>query len=533
MTQISETSEIEPTKENPVELNYTAEELVALVQNPDVGLIPADLFSNATCTAISPSFEGMQLVQFKNSKVQNIDLAKCDARQRHIVEYVLQSSVVPSKELIEAIYDLDSNPPYSLIEFTEYVNKVVDVVKCIFSLYRPSTDPLLQETQQKIYDVYSPHGLEVLVGYEATSSGTDAITRPNVRRITAVTDISSRLNLINAEIAGFSDYSAGVIWNKYNETVALRANATRMQKVALQELANLKTVESQYLRQLHGNMVEMYKKEVLAEAVMKNAKNMEIFLANNSFAASGVKDGHFWGITGWNVVELHGYVGQSLFARTNRDYQKLTRYRLLPPVVITVKDVLTTKKLNERWGLGVLDQYKDYFQQVSYDGTKWFNKCIPHQDSGHVCGAIYKHGKIALSSYGQQSCIAKSAEIWNDLFDVSQTNCVTDYKFLNMFRTLPLYAKASDGFGGAALALVPISQKYVDIIRGPEGQNLDHNFITDEDRIEDSFTLICEANSVDAFGFTSRYELSDYNKSIVVPARLHSKLSYLNYLNRI
>ncbi len=524
MTQISETSEIEPTKENPVELNYTAEELIELVQTPDVGLIPAELFSHATCTAISPSFEGMQLVQFKNIKVQSIDLAKCDVRQRHIVEYILQSSVVPSTELIEAIYKMDSNPPYSLTKFTEYVNKVVDIVKCIFSLYRPSTDPLLQETQQKIYNVYSPYGLEVLVGYEAISSGTNAITRPNVRIVTLDTRNSNKFNSINAGISGFSDYSAQAIWNKYNETVALRANATRMQKVALQELENLKTVESQYLRQLHGNMVEMRRKEVLAETVIKNAKNMEIFLANNSFAASGVKDGHFWGITGWNVVELHGYVGFSEFARTNRDYQKLTRYRLLPPVVITVKDVLTTKNLNERWGLVVLDQHKDYFQKVNYDGNSWFNKCIPHQDSGHVNGVAYNQGKIVLSSYGKQSCIVKSTEIWNDLLDVSQTNCVTDYKFLNMFRTLPLYARASDGYGEAALALVPISQKYVDIIRGPEGQNLDHNFITDEDRIEDSFTLICEANSVDAFGFTSRYELSDYNKSIVVPARLHSKL---------
>jgi len=313
----------------------------------------------------------------------------------------------------------------------------------------------------------------------------------------------------------------------------LRGRIIQLELNPHQELENLKTVESQYLRQLHGNMVEMRKKEVLAEVVIKNAKNMEIFLANNSFVASGVKDGHFWGITGWNVVELHGYVGFSEFARTNRDYQKLTRYRLLPPVVITVKDVLTTKNLNERWGLVVLDQHKDYFQKVNYDGNSWFNKCIPHQNSGHVNGVVYNQGKIVLSSYGQQSCIAKSAEILNNLFDVSQTNCVTDYKFLNMFRTLPLYARASDGYGEAALALVPISQKYVDIIRGPEGQNLDHNFITDEDRIEDSFTLICEANSVDAFGFTSRYELSDYNKSIVVPARLHSKLSYLNYLNRI
>jgi len=527
MTQISETSEteapIEPTKENPVELNYTAEELIKLVQTPDVGLIPADLFSHATCTAISPSFEGMQLVQFKNTKVQNIDLAKCDARQRHIVEYVLQSSVVPSKELVEAIYEVDSNPPYSLTEFTEYVNKVVDIVKCIFSLYRPSADPLLQETQQKIYDVYSPHGLEVLVGYEAISLGTNAITRPNVRIVTLDTSNSNKFNSINAGISGFSDYSAEVIWNKYIETVALRANATRMQKVALQELENLKTVENQYMRQLLGNKVEMRKKEVLAKTVMKNAKNMEIFLANNSFAASGVKDGHFWGITGWNVVELHGYVGFSGFARTNRDYQKLTRYRLLPPVVITVKDILTTNNLHSRWGLVVLDQHKDYFQKVNYDGNSWFNKCIPHQNSGYVKGVAYNQGKIVLSSYGYQSCIAKSTEILNDLFDVSQTNCVTDYKFLNMFRTLPLYAKASDGYGEAALALVPISQKYVDIIRGPEGQNLDHNFITDEDRIEDSFALICEANSVDAFGFTSKYELSAYNKSIVVPARFHSR----------
>jgi hypothetical protein len=270
-------------------------------------------------------------------------------------------------------------------------------------------------------------------------------------------------------------------------------------------------------------MVEMRKKEVLAETVMKNAKNMEIFLANNSFAASGVKDGNFWGITGWNVVELHGYVGYGEFARTNRDYQKLTRYRLLPPVVITVKDVLITKNLHARWGLSVLNQYKEYFQQVSYDGTKWFNKCIPHQNSGYVYGVAYNQGKIGLSSHSQQSCIAKSTEIWNDLFDVSQTDCVTDYKFLNMFRTLPLYARASDGYGEDALALVPISQKYVDIIRGPEGQNLNHNFITDEDRIEDSFKLICEANSVDAFGFTLKYKVSNYNKSIVIPARFHSK----------
>jgi hypothetical protein len=527
MTQTSETSEtpilIEPTKESPVELNYTAEELIALVQNPNVGLIPADLFSTATCTAISPSFEGMQLVQFKNTKVQSIDLAKCDARQRHIVEYILQSSVVPSKELIEAVYEMDSNPPYSLTEFTEYVNKVVDIVKCIFSLYRPSADPLLQETQQKIYDVYSPHGLEVLVGHEAISLGTNAITRPNVRIVTLGTSTSNKFNSINAGISGFSDYSAEVIWNKYIETVALRANAARVQKITLQELENLKTVESQYLCQLRENMVEMRKKEVLAETVMKNAKNMEIFLANNSFAASGVKDGNFWGITGWNVVELHGYVGYGEFARTNRDYQKLTRYRLLPPVVITVKDVLITKNLHARWGLSVLNQYKEYFQQVSYDGTKWFNKCIPHQNSGYVYGVAYNQGKIGLSSHSQQSCIAKSTEIWNDLFDVSQTDCVTDYKFLNMFRTLPLYARASDGYGEDALALVPISQKYVDIIRGPEGQNLNHNFITDEDRIEDSFKLICEANSVDAFGFTSKYRLSNYNKSIVIPARFHSK----------
>jgi len=520
MPQTIETNEV--AENAPIKLNYTAEELITLVQNPDVGLIPAELFSHATCTAISPSFEGMQLVQFKNTKVQNIDLAKCDARQRHIVEYILQSSVVPSKELIEAIYDLDSNPPYSLIEFTEYVNKVVDVVKCIFSLYRPSADPLLQETQQKIYNVYSPYGLEVLVGYEAISLGTNAITRPNVRIVTINTS-SNKFNSINAGISGFSDYSAEVIWNKYNETVALRANAARIQKVSLQELENLKTVENQYMRQLLENQVVMRKKGVLAETVMKNAKNMEIFLANNSFAASGVKDGHFWGITGWNVVELHGYVGFSGFARTNRDYQKLTRYRLLPPVVITVKDILTTNNLYNRWGLVVLDQHKDYFQKVNYDGNSWFNKCIPHQNSGYVKGVAYNQGKIVLSSYGYQSCIAKSTEILNDLFDVSQTNCVTDYKFLNMFRTLPLYAKASDGYGEAALALVPISQKYVDIIRGPEGQNLDHNFITDEDRIEDSFALICEANSVDAFGFTSKYELSDYNKSIVVPARFHSR----------
>ena len=524
MTQTSETeARIEPTKENLVELNYTAEELIELVQNPDVGLIPVELFSPATCTAISPSFEGMQLVQFKNKKVQSINLAKCDARQYHIVEYILQSSVVPSTELIEAIYEMDSNPPYSLTEFTEYINSVIGIVKYIFSLYRPSTDPLLRETQQKIYDVYSPPGLEVLVGYENISIGTDAITRPNVRIVD--TNSSNKFNSINARISGFSDYSAEVIWNKYIETVALRTNAARVRKTTLQELDNLKTIEDQYLRHLHRNMVEMRKKETFAEAIIKNAENMEIFLANNSFAASGVKDGHFWGITGWNVVELHNYVGFSLFARTSRDYQKLTQYRLLPPIVVTVKDVLTTKNLDERWGIVVLDQHKEYFQHVSYDGIAWFNKCIPHQNAGYVYGVTYQKGKIVLSSYGRNSCIAKSAEIWNDLFDVSQINCVTDYKFLNIFRTLPLYAKATDGFGEAALALVPISQKYVDIIRGPEGQNIDHNFITDEDRIEDSFALICEANSVDAFGFTSRYTLSDYNKSIVIPKRFRSKLS--------
>lgn len=522
MTQTSETSE--KINLSPAELSYTAEELIALVQNPDVGLIPTDLFSDAICTAISPSFEGMQLVQFKNAKTKHIDLAACDARQRHIVNYILQSSVVPSVKLIEAIYEMDSNPPYDLTEFTEYVDKVVNIVKRIFCLYKPSANPLLRETQQKIYDVYSPHGLEVLIGYEALSFNTTAITRPNVRSLTVIAGISRELDRINAEIPGFDDYSAETIWNKYIETVAFRDSANRLQKVTLQEVHTLKTVESQCISQLLGVGAEMRRKQVLAETVVQNAKNMEVFLGNNSFAASGVTNGHFWGITGWNVVELHNYVGFSTFARTNRSYQKLTQYRLLPPVVIIVRDILTTKNLQERWRLAVLKQYKEYFERVNYDGKHWFDKCIPHQSSGYVVGVSYTRGKIVLSSHGSQSCIVQSAEIMNDLFDVSRDNCVTDYNFLNMFRTLPLYAKATDGYGEAALALVPISQKYVDILRGIDGQNIDHNFITDEERIEDSFSLICEANSVDAFGFTANYSLSDYNKSIVIPARLHSKL---------
>lgn len=528
MTQTSETSEtgarIEPPKENPVELNYTAKELIELIQSDDVGLIPAALFSNEICTAISPSFEGIQLVQFKNNAAKSIDLAKCDARQQHIVNYVLQSSVVPSAELIEAIYEIDSDPPYDLTEFTAYVNKVVNIVKHIFKLYKLSSTPLLREAQQKIYDIYSPHGLEVLVGYDLLTLDSTAIRRPNVRRIAATADVSSRLNAINAEIPGFSDYSAEVIWNKYIETTAFREYANRTRDTALRELEDLKTVEMQYLRQLNANNAAIRGKEVLAEVLMKNALNMQMYLADNSFVASGILNGNFWGITGWNVVELDGYVGYSKFARTNRDYQRLTKYRLLPPVVITVGDILTTKDLNLRWGLAVLQQHKEYFQRISYDGISWFNKCIPHQNSGYVVGVTYQQGKLHINEYGTNSCVVKSTEIMNKLYDVARDNCATDYRFLDLFRTLPGYANVGDGYGAAALALIPISQKYVDIIRGPEGQNIDHNFLTDEDRIEDSFSLICEANSVDAFGFVNQFKLNDYSKQVVIPARLYSRL---------
>ena len=528
MTQTSETSETvdELIKGNaPIELNHTAEELIELIQRSDVGLIPTALFSDATCIAISPSYEGMQLVQFRNNKVKNIDLAECDERQRHIVNYTLQSSVVPSEELITAIYEMDSNPPYDLAEFKLYVQRVVDLVSCIFTLYKPSTDPDLRDVQQKIYDIYSPYGLEVLVGYVILNSLSTSIQRDNVRSTsvarTLITQVEPMFKNINAEIANINE-TAITLWNKYLQVVEFKKTAIRVELIALQEVQQLKTVEQQQIAQLYETNSKMRAKNVLADSVVQNAKNMQVFLANNSFAASGVTDGHFWGITGWNVVELHNYVGRSSFSRNNPKYQLLTKYRLLPPVVVIVKDILTTKALDRRWGLAVLEAHKQYFQSISYDGTTWFNKCIPHQSSGRVNGLMYNQGKLHLSSYGQQSCIVKGTDILNDLFDVSQGHCVTDYKFLNMFRTLPQYANAVDGYGESALALIPISQRYVDIIRGPKGQDIFHNFITDEERIEDSFNLICEANSVDTFGFTANYSLSSYSKSVVIPERLRN-----------
>jgi hypothetical protein len=108
----------------------------------------------------------------------------------------------------------------------------------------------------------------------------------------------------------------------------------------------------------------------------------------------------------------------------------------------------------------------------------------------------------------------------HDLYNVSQNHCITDYKFLNMFRTLPQYANARDGYGSSALALLPISQKYVDIIRSSAGQNIHHDFINDQDRIKDSFELICEADSIatkTVKEFISKFYISDYNKSIIIP----------------
>lgn len=97
--------------------------------------------------------------------------------------------------------------------------------------------------------------------------------------------------------------------NTYLEIRQLKKDAERMQLVALQEEASMKRIEQQHIEQLNDNRARMYHKEKLAEIVVENAKNMQIYLANNSFAASGVHDGNFWGITGWNVVELQNYLG--------------------------------------------------------------------------------------------------------------------------------------------------------------------------------------------------------------------------------
>lgn len=144
---------------------------------------------------------GMQLVQFKNSKVKNIDLAECDERQRHIVNYTLQSSVIPSEELITAIYEMDSNPPYDLAEFKLYVQKVVDLVRHVFAVFKPSEDPDLHEFQQKVYDIYSAYELEVVVGYTVLPSAT-SIDRPNLRVVPLSTsnNATAAFNKINAEI---------------------------------------------------------------------------------------------------------------------------------------------------------------------------------------------------------------------------------------------------------------------------------------------------------------------------------------------
>ncbi len=526
MTQTSETSETvdELIKENaPTELDYTAEELIELVQRSDVGLIPSALFSDATCIAISPSYEGMQLVQFKNSKVKNIDLAECDERQRHIVNYTLQSSVIPSEELITAIYEMDSNPPYDLAEFKLYVQKVVELVRHVFSLFKPSEDPDLHEFQQKVYDIYSAYELEVVVGYTVLPSAT-SIDRPNLRVVPLSTsnNATAAFNKINAEITDseFDNKEVLKLWNKYLEIQQLKKDAERMQLVALQEIASMKRIEQQHIEQLNDNRARMYHKEKLAEIVVENAKNMQIYLANNSFAASGVHDGNFWGITGWNVVELQNYVGYPVSGKSNSRYQILTKYRLLPPVVILVKDILTTKELRQRWSIAVLEEYKQYFKLVRYDGRVGFDKSIPHQSSGNVVGVDYNAGKITIKSYGINSCVEPQTEIMHDLYNVSQNHCITDYKFLNMFRTLPQYANARDGYGSSALALLPISQKYVDIIRSSAGQNIHHDFINDQDRIKDSFELICEADSIatkTAKEFISKFAISDYNKSIIIP----------------
>lgn len=535
MTQTSETSETVTAEEKkvvieeiaaPVELDYTAEQLIELAKRSDVGLIPSALFSPADYIAISPSYEGVQLVRFRTSTAKYNDLVTADVRQKHIINYMLSSSIVPSEELITAIYEIDSNPPYDLAAFKTYTNKVVDLVRHVFSLFKPSEDPDLHEFQQKVYDIYSAYELEVLVGYTILPS-TTAIDRPNLRVVplNASNNATAAFNKINEEITDteFDNKEVLKLWNRYLEIRRLKKDAERMQLVALQEIASMKRIEQQHIEQLNDNRARMYHKEKLAEIVVENAKNMQIYLANNSFAASGVHDGDFWGITGWNVVELQNYLGYPVYGKSNSRYQILTKYRLLPPVVVMVKDILTTKGLRQRWSIAVLEEYKQYFKLVSYDGRVGFNKSIPHQSAGNVVGVGYNAGKITIKSYGINSCVEPQTEIMRDLYNVSQNHCVTDYKFLNMFRTLPQYANARDGYGSSALALLPISQKYVDIIRSSAGQDIHHDFINDQDRIKDSFELICEADSIatkTAKEFISKFAISDYNKGIVIPKEI-------------
>ncbi|MBK6840113.1 MAG: hypothetical protein IPG90_19030 [Bacteroidetes bacterium] len=145
--------------------------------------------------------------------------------------------------MITAIYEMDSNPPYDLAEFKLYVQKVVDLVRHVFSVFKPSEDPDLHEFQQKVYYIYSAYELEVVVGYTVLPSAT-AIDRPNLRVVplSASNNATAAFNKINAEITDseFDNKEPLKLWNKYLEIRQLKKNAERMQLVTLEEIASMK-----------------------------------------------------------------------------------------------------------------------------------------------------------------------------------------------------------------------------------------------------------------------------------------------------